>query len=128
MPTGSTEFVLNQVTCPKSICVVAGINKATSFLKSNSPSYWPYHVKNSAPSPITFLIHFIGDCHQPLHIGYASDEGGNTINVSWFGKKTNLHSVWDSDFFYKNGQDVDQLTDSLMDWISSNPGTVGRYD
>jgi S1/P1 Nuclease len=44
-----------------------------------------------------FLVHFIGDLHQPLHVGRPEDLGANRINVMWFDKKTNLHSVWDSD-------------------------------
>ncbi|HSC52227.1 MAG TPA: S1/P1 nuclease [Phnomibacter sp.] len=43
------------------------------------------------------LIHFVGDLHQPLHVGRDEDAGGNKINVMWFDKKTNLHSVWDSE-------------------------------
>ena len=42
------------------------------------------------------LIHIVGDIHQPLHVGYKSDQGGNTIRVSWFNDPSNLHSVWDS--------------------------------
>ena len=44
---------------------------------------------------LKLLVHFIGDAHQPLHAGYASDRGGNEIAVRWFGRPTNLHSVWD---------------------------------
>ncbi|MFT3752236.1 MAG: S1/P1 nuclease [Paludibacter sp.] len=44
---------------------------------------------------LKFLIHFIGDLHQPLHLGRLSDLGGNRIDYNWFGKKTNLHTVWD---------------------------------
>lgn len=47
---------------------------------------------------LRFLIHFIGDLHQPLHVGRDEDQGGNKIVVYWFDKKTNLHSVWDSYF------------------------------
>jgi hypothetical protein len=43
-----------------------------------------------------FLVHFVGDLHQPLHVGRAEDQGGNRITVYWFDKKTNLHSLWDS--------------------------------
>ena len=46
---------------------------------------------------LRFLIHFVGDLHQPLHVGREEDLGGNRITVYWFEKKTNLHSVWDSD-------------------------------
>lgn len=45
---------------------------------------------------LRFLIHFIGDLHQPLHVGRDEDAGGNKIKVTWFGKPTNLHTVWDS--------------------------------
>ena len=43
------------------------------------------------------LVHFIGDLHQPLHIGLAEDKGGNDFQVRWFNGGTNLHRVWDSD-------------------------------
>ena len=43
-----------------------------------------------------FLIHLIGDAHQPLHIGREEDLGGNKIEVEWFRNKTNIHSLWDS--------------------------------
>lgn len=45
---------------------------------------------------LKFLVHFVGDVHQPLHVGRRADRGGNSIEVFWFGDKTNLHSVWDS--------------------------------
>ena len=47
---------------------------------------------------LSFLIHFVGDLHQPLHVGRDEDDGGNKIVVYWFGEKTNLHSVWDTYF------------------------------
>lgn len=43
-----------------------------------------------------FLIHIIGDAHQPLHIGRLDDLGGNRVKLEWFRKPTNLHSIWDS--------------------------------
>jgi len=46
---------------------------------------------------LKFIAHFVGDIHQPLHVGRASDRGGNEIRVSWFGKSSNLHRVWDSE-------------------------------
>lgn len=44
---------------------------------------------------LMFLSHFMGDVHQPLHVGFTGDEGGNTIVVRWFRRKSNLHHVWD---------------------------------
>lgn len=45
---------------------------------------------------LRFVVHIIGDLHQPLHVGTGTDKGGNAVKVTWFGKPTNLHTVWDS--------------------------------
>lgn len=45
---------------------------------------------------LRFLVHFVGDLHQPLHAGRAEDRGGNDILVLWQNEPSNLHSVWDS--------------------------------
>ncbi|MEJ2680772.1 MAG: S1/P1 nuclease [Gammaproteobacteria bacterium] len=45
---------------------------------------------------LAFYTHFVGDIHQPLHVGRRDDYGGNSIHVKWFNKRTNLHAVWDS--------------------------------
>jgi hypothetical protein len=45
---------------------------------------------------LRFIVHIIGDLHQPLHAGRPGDRGGNDVKVTLFGEPTNLHSVWDS--------------------------------
>lgn len=54
---------------------------------------------------LKFIIHFIGDIHQPLHSGRADDNGGNKIDVKWQGFDLSLHQIWDSQiiaFGHKN--------------------------
>lgn len=55
--------------------------------------------KNLSPDKkrmyLRLLIHFVGDIHQPLHVGRREDQGGNRVKVSWFNTPTNLHAVWD---------------------------------
>ncbi|AHM59040.1 s1/p1 nuclease [Flammeovirgaceae bacterium 311] len=46
---------------------------------------------------LKFLVHLVGDVHQPLHVGKEGDSGGNNIKVKWFGQNSNLHRVWDSE-------------------------------
>jgi hypothetical protein len=46
---------------------------------------------------LKYLIHFVADMHQPLHVGDRGDRGGNDMKVTWRGKATNLHAVWDGD-------------------------------
>jgi len=51
----------------------------------------------SADTALRFLVHLMGDLHQPLHIGGA-DQGGNLVSVNWLDRwKTNLHSTWDDE-------------------------------
>ena len=45
---------------------------------------------------LRMLIHLVGDMHCPMHAGHRSDLGGNRVPVVYFGRTTNLHSVWDS--------------------------------
>ena len=45
---------------------------------------------------LRFIVHLVGDLHQPLHNGRPGDRGGNDVKVTWFGRETNLHAVWDS--------------------------------
>ena len=45
---------------------------------------------------LKILIHIMGDLHQPMHLGHATDLGGNRTKVKFFDRDTNLHSVWDS--------------------------------
>jgi hypothetical protein len=45
---------------------------------------------------LRFVVHLVGDLHQPLHVGKCCDKGGNDVKVTWFGNATNLHAVWDS--------------------------------
>ncbi len=49
------------------------------------------------------LFHLMGDFHQPLHVAYGVDRGGNEIKITFGDKKRNLHHIWDSDIIaYKN--------------------------
>ncbi|KAI0294852.1 S1/P1 nuclease-domain-containing protein [Multifurca ochricompacta] len=54
-----------------------------------------------AQEALKFLIHFVGDMHQPLHLT-GRDRGGNGDKVSWDGRVTNLHSVWDTSLIAKS--------------------------
>ena len=45
---------------------------------------------------VKMIVHMVGDLHCPMHAGRRTDRGGNKMKVKWFGKNTNLHSLWDS--------------------------------
>lgn len=55
----------------------------------------PQATRQAKQEALRFVVHFVGDVHQPLHVGRRADRGGNSIEVTLFNQKTNLHSVWD---------------------------------
>jgi hypothetical protein len=56
----------------------------------------PEAAREAKVEALRFLVHFVGDVHQPMHVGRRSDGGGNGRLVLWFGEPTNLHHVWDT--------------------------------
>jgi hypothetical protein len=70
--------------------VLEAIQRFTAVLRD------PQATRESKQEALKFLVHFVGDVHQPLHVGRRADRGGNSIKVTLLGQETNLHSVWDS--------------------------------
>lgn len=70
--------------------IYSAILKAEETLQDNSAAV------KTRQDALKFLIHFIGDAHQPMHVSRKEDKGGNTIQVRFDNKGTNLHSLWDS--------------------------------
>lgn len=64
-------------------------------------------------SAMLFLVHFVVDVHQPLHVGYARDLGGNKVPVKLDGRTTNLHSVWDTGLLQSEGQSIQEYSAAL---------------
>lgn len=76
--------------CANGNCVSAQIDRNFALLKDKS---LPDHVRLEA---MAFLVHFVGDIHQPLHAGDRGDRGGNDLKVHYgIMPGYNLHSVWD---------------------------------
>lgn len=74
---------------------------------------------------LRFIAHIVGDLHQPLHAGNGTDKGGNDVKVTFNGRSTNLHAVWDSGLV-----DDEQLSYSEMAaWLGARitPTEVDRW-
>jgi hypothetical protein len=69
---------------------------------------------------LRFVVHLVGDLHQPLHNGKCCDKGGNDVKVTWFGKPTNLHVVWDSQIVDEEQLSFTELAAKLERHISNN--------
>ena len=78
---------------------------------------------------LKYLIHFVGDLHQPLHAGENNDRGGTDVPVEFLGetidpyshKPWNLHAVWDSGILEVRDQDAHHYVERLNAWLTSQP-------
>ena len=79
---------------------------------------------------LRFIVHLVGDLHQPFHAGKCCDKGGNDVKVTWFGKPTNLHAVWDSAIVDEEQLSYSELASKLerhitdrelIEWWDVNP-------
>lgn len=100
--------------------LVTGINTCVTILKdkNSSDEEKVFHLK--------LLVHFIGDLHQPMHIGRSEDKGGNTIQVQWFGRGTNLHRVWDENMIDDFKMSYTDLADNAQDLSKSQIALIKK--
>lgn len=101
------EYLEQTAEDPQVDHVMEGIDLMTAILEGDEQALQTLEtlmdkngVEHLAGNPkataLAFLLHFIGDIHQPLHVGKNRDLGGNKIEVLYFSERYNLHSVWDS--------------------------------
>lgn len=58
---------------------------------------------------LKYIVHFVGDLHQPMHVSREEDKGGNSIQLNYNGNGTNLHSLWDSKLIDRQGLTYEQM-------------------
>lgn len=88
---------VTQADCPQQGCILSAISHMQLKLKQNRDDW----------QALLFLAHFIGDLHQPLHVSYADDLGGNRTAVYFYGLPNNLHGVWDFALLKQLGYETD---------------------
>lgn len=111
LPIDATEYN-NERDCPADGCVVSAIEHFAGVLKDRS------NTPQERGEALMFLIHFVGDLHQPMHAGRAEDRGGNSIDLNFLGEETNLHRIWDSGILNASSQETwVERTDRLYNEI-----------
>jgi len=76
--------------CAGGNCVVVKIDQFIAELRDRTA---PPQQRLEA---LKFVVHFVGDLHQPLHASDNDDRGGNEVRVTFADHRTNLHAVWDA--------------------------------
>jgi len=125
MLRNQTSFDFN-IDCKKAPgCVVSAIQNYTKILMSSVNSRKVLDA--GEPNALIFLIHFVGDVHQPLHVGYLDDMGGNNVPCSFFGVATELHAVWDDSIIGKYNSDWSSFSKEIQQTIKNDPGLIKQY-
>lgn len=70
--------------------IVTALNEQIAILKN------PDATQDQKWLALVLTTHFLGDIHQPMHMGRETDRGGNYHKIKYFNSGTNLHSTWDS--------------------------------
>lgn len=99
--------------CPNGQCVVAAIERHAKVLGSKVPD-------DQRLKALKYIVHFVGDVHQPLHAGYLDDKGGNIYQLQAFMRGSNLHGVWDSGLINYLNEDAEAMASRL----AKGPQTV----
>jgi hypothetical protein len=100
--------------------VVEAIDRMKASLKDRSTSL------EDKRRDLRFLIHLIGDLHQPLHVGRGDDRGGNQFQVRWMKQGSNLHRVWDSGIIDLQELSYTELAQSLAPVTAREKGEWQR--
>ncbi len=110
--------------------IVNALNATLDDLKSNKD------IKGDQISiDLLILLHLVGDIHQPLHTGYGEDKGGNDYQVSFLGRGSNLHKVWDSEIIESTNVSYDNCVPiadgmkdipvgNVVDWLNGSRALV----
>lgn len=80
-------------------CIVEALDRFNDVLFNDFSDFPTNRLEydNSREEALKFIVHFVGDLHQPLHCADKDgDGGGNRRRVRFFNASTNLHSLWDS--------------------------------
>jgi hypothetical protein len=103
IPRGAAMSELAKYCPPETGCVTSALAEQVRVLRDASAS------RQARADALRFIIHFVGDIHQPLHAITNNDLGGNCVPVTFFGHAPkeslpgngsfhpNLHSIWDVD-------------------------------
>ena len=74
-----------------------------------------YASKVDRSKALMFLVHLVGDLHQPLHVGNGTDRGGNRCEVLFHGERVNLHHLWDEKLIQKNNLSYTEYVKFLLE-------------
>jgi hypothetical protein len=124
---GDTSYVPAR-DCKANACVIWAVESQLAVLADRTKG------DSLRAEALKFVVHFVGDLHQPLHAGERADKGGNDVKLQFQGRLSNLHSVWDSGILLSFGQTDAEIVQQLdadiarrKDIAALSGGTVTQW-
>ena len=127
-----SKFIRLEEDCPKEGCIIEAIQAYVRILKGKPQSGY----LNNRAKALMSLSHLVGDLHQPLHVSYEDDLGGNKRFLEFASSPLSLHYIWDAklpEFAFKGpwrkagGQLVKQVNAAtLAQWQKKDPVSWGN--
>lgn len=112
--------------CPGGDCVIAAINREFGILGDRR------RTEAERREALKYLVHLVGDAHQPLHASPVHDKGGNEYQIAWHGKGRDLHEVWDALVLFRamsvDGVDPDGYAAALRAQSPLPAEPIARFD
>jgi nuclease S1 len=122
-PRGTCNYVV-RTSCRDGRCIVDELGRQVRRMADHRLT------DGERAEAMAFVIHYVGDIHQPLHAGWSDDRGGNDFQVRVGRKGMNLHSLWD-DFLARQAklrvrEHVDKLLatpilEGRLQWTRNRP-------
>lgn len=88
--------------CPGGNCVIAALERQLAIVADRS------RPRAERAEALKWVVHLVGDMHQPLHVGDRGDRGGNDVKLTYDGKPGNLHAIWDTGLLLATGVNEEQ--------------------
>jgi nuclease S1 len=117
LPRGATRYDRER-DCPQRNCIVEAIP-------------WYLHVLVAKDAPLAekqialnYVVHLVGDIHQPLHVGFIDDLGGTTTMVNFRGIEQQLHILWDSGLLDTEPESAEEMAKRLDRQVNDDERTV----
>jgi hypothetical protein len=82
---------------PRGDCIIAALERELAVLADHAAS------DARRAEALRWVVHLVGDLHQPLHCADDGDRGGNEVHVTLLGRPDNLHAVWDGGLLSASG-------------------------
>lgn len=117
-PRGECRYQAHR-DCADGHCIVSALDTQRALLRDPSTPH-PQRIE-----ALKFVVHFVGDIHQPLHAGYGFDRGGNDTQIRFNRMGSNLHSLWDGLLIDSLELDPPALLQHLAQRSPPAPGAVG---